>query len=66
MATSLSDQQTSLLATYAAPSEKVLLLLPVSPERDELAARLSTRVFVRALDVAGELPLQELHQLLAA
>ena len=66
MATSLSDQQTSLLATRAAPSEKVLLLLPSSPERDELAVRLSAGVFVRTLDVAGEIPFQELRQLLAA
>jgi DNA primase len=66
MASSLSERQVSLLATSAGPSERVLLLLPSSPERDELAARLSARAFVRTLDVAGELPFQELQQLLAA
>ncbi len=51
----------SLIATHAAPTERVLLLLPGGRERDELAARLSAHVFVRSLDVGDELPFQKLY-----
>ncbi len=52
MGETMSDRQEALITSFAGELQRITLVLPASGQRDKLAARLASQVFVRAMELS--------------